>query len=265
VTRVALCVLFIVCFAGRARAAEDLEACLAAHEAGQSEQQKQSLLSARDNFRTCSGDPCPDVVQKDCRARLADTEKQIPTLVLRIRNGTDVQISIDGGARTASSGEPIALDPGKHRVQAWDASGKELSRDIELDTGTRRELVLDFGPPRAAPASRPSTRAKSGPSPVGYLLGGVAVVGVLGFTGFALSGRSKETKLEACKPKCDDPNVYDDMKRDYLFADVSLGIALAAGVGAYLVLSSKPSEPGVSTIGVKPTEHGGSLLVGAHF
>ncbi|MND08794.1 hypothetical protein D3C83_316740 [compost metagenome] len=55
------------------------------------------------------------------------------------------------------------------------------------------------------------------------------------------------------------------MQRDYLIADISLGVAIAAGVGAYLVLSSKPSETGVATVRVVPSTRGGALFLGAHF
>jgi hypothetical protein len=262
-------VLFLVLAIGctlttGARAQGSLDACLAAHESGQSEQQKNELLAAREHFRICSSAPCPSVVQKDCISRLAETESRIPTLEIRVTGGKSVQLSIDDGAPERISDKPIPLDPGRHRVRAWDADGTELKRSVDLQPGERDTLELEFDTKDQKPEPNPNS-VRSGPSPFGYVLGGVAVVGVLGFTGFGLAGRSKQSKLNACKPQCDDPGLYDDMQRNYLIADISLGVAVAAGVGAYLVLSAKPSETGVTSVRVKPSKRGGSLFLGARF
>lgn len=262
--RVVFLVAIACTFTTHARAQGPLDACLAAHESGQSEQQQNELLAAREHFRTCSSDPCPSVVQRDCISRLAEIESRIPTLEVRVTGGKSVEVSIDDGAPDHVSDKPIPLDPGVHRVRAWDGSGTELKRTVDLQPGERETLELEFATAEHRPELNQSS-VRGGPSPFGYVLGGVAVVGVLGFTGFGLAGRNKQSKLDDCKPDCDDPGLYDDMQRDYLIADISLGVAVAAGVGAYLVLSSKPSEPGVASIGMKPSTRGGSLFLGARF
>jgi hypothetical protein len=60
-----------------------------------------------------------------------------------------------------------------------------------------------------------------------YALGGVALVGLAAFTGFALAGES----VQSCAPSCTSSQVAE-LRRDYLVADVSLVGALAAAGGA---------------------------------
>ena len=88
-----------------------------------------------------------------------------------------------------------------------------------------------------APPAQPLPPATHKKIPVvTWILGGVAVAGVASFTTFAILGKAKE----GCAPFCSRSNV-DTLRRDYLIADVSLGVGLVAGAAAvYFALTAKP-------------------------
>jgi hypothetical protein len=65
------------------------------------------------------------------------------------------------------------------------------------------------------------------------VLAGVAAIGAASFGYFALSGRSKENKLDDCDRHCSDDRL-DPITRDYLIADVSLGVGLLALAGSII-------------------------------
>jgi hypothetical protein len=92
-------------------------------------------------------------------------------------------------------------------------------------------------------------------------LGGVAVLGLAGFTYFFLSAASDAS---ACTPSCSNAQI-DDLKSNVLIADISLGVGIAAGLGAgaYLLFATPSSSQGTSA-GLKqlrllPTRSGGAL------
>jgi hypothetical protein len=102
-----------------------------------------------------------------------------------------------------------------------------------------------------------------------WVAGGVTVVGLIAFSVFALSGNSKESDLDACKPACDDRSVYDDMQRDYLIADVSLAVSIvAAGVGAYFYFTKDDVKQEAAPVAwgrVRALPVGGAVELGARF
>lgn len=53
----------------------------------------------------------------------------------------------------------------------------------------------------------------------------VSLVGFGAFAGFGLYGNSQKRSLETCKPACD-PLRVDEVKRDYIIADVGLGVGV---------------------------------------
>jgi hypothetical protein len=100
-----------------------------------------------------------------------------------------------------------------------------------------------------------------------WALGGVAVVGLAGFVGFGISGRSQQSDLDDCKPNCSQGDV-DDMKRTYLFADIALGVAaIAGGAAAYFYFTDqkKTETEGGAFVSVRPAPRGASLAAGLSF
>src|SRR5262249_36854562 len=73
-----------------------------------------------------------------------------------------------------------------------------------------------------------------------YVLGGVAVLALASFAGFAAAGEA----AQSCAPGCSSGQVAS-LRRDYLVADASLVAALAAAGGAvfFALTSSGVEEP----------------------
>jgi hypothetical protein len=103
------------------------------------------------------------------------------------------------------------------------------------------------------------------------VLGGVGVLGLASFAFFGLSGSSKQSDLDSrnCKPNCPQDDV-DTIKRNYLIADISLGVGAASLVAAsvFYFTRSSSQEPGPSnsvSVGVAPTTGGGFATLGGRF
>jgi len=239
---------------GRAQANDAVDRCLRAHERGQAAEQKSELGEALRQFEECRASRCPSVVQKDCSRRFASVESDRPSLLVRAQRGgrllAEATLAIDDGEASALGEDPTRIDPGSHRIVIESADGARVERRLVLSRGERRELDVELPAPGAASsAPEPATPKGASPSPWPYVFGSVAVVGLAGFVGFGLSGKSRQSKLDECKPSCNDPNLYDDMKRSYLFADVSLAIGLAAGVATWLTLPRSDAAPPAATRG----------------
>jgi hypothetical protein len=105
-----------------------------------------------------------------------------------------------------------------------------------------------------APPVIPATAGNEAPKSSGlraptYVLGGVALVGLASFVGFALAGES----AQSCAPSCSRSQI-STVRRDYAVADVSLLAALAAGGGAlYFALTSKPEASGATSAARRTT------------
>ena len=95
------------------------------------------------------------------------------------------------------------------------------------------------------------------------MLGGVAVAGLGSFGYFSLTGKSKQSDLEdSCAPRCSDED-YDNMQRNFVIADVSLGVALiAGGVATWLVLDGSKEE---KRVGIVPLRSGAAASFQGRF
>jgi len=250
--------------------------CLDSYERAQASQKDGKLLSARKGYELCSNDACPKLVTKDCKTALAALKTGVPSVKLsaKMSDGGEpsgLSVSIDGNpAPSPGDDGSIELDPGDHVIR-FEADGHVVEKQVSLAAGQRGvEVVAEIeskqveAPP---PAPEPQPEKKK-VKPIVYALGGVAVLGLGGFVGFGLSGRSKQSDLDACKPNCEKADV-DSMRQRYLFADISLGLALVAGgAAAYFYLSDKKKdEPAqdVAWVSSRPLRGGGELSFGTTF
>jgi hypothetical protein len=102
------------------------------------------------------------------------------------------------------------------------------------------------------------------------VLGGVAIVGLGTFAGFGFAGNA----AQSCAPSCTRSQV-DHVRLDYVLADVSVGLAVAAGAGAFFfALTAKPAaSPDVPAkapaaawwLGVRPAAGGAAVATGVSF
>jgi hypothetical protein len=102
-------------------------------------------------------------------------------------------------------------------------------------------------PPRAQASNVVPQRGTSAPArpPLGprrtaaLAAGVVGGLGAVGFAYFGLSARSADVGLDACTPNCE-PSKVDAIKRDYVMANVSLGLGFAGALTASLLWLTSP-------------------------
>lgn len=250
----------------RAEASESTQQCLGAYEAGQRLRQTGDLITAAGELRVCGGPACPVRMQGDCQRWLDDVERSTPTVIFRVRDAhgeqlANVTVSIDGASAKRLDGRALLMNPGEHRIVFEHPGFQSLETPVFVTEGEKlepREVTLeplvgldpaDHLLPRDATsgmsdAARAPAEAGSSVSAWPLALGAVGVLGGAGFVYFGVRAKSGETDLEQCSPDCTQAHV-DDVKRNYLWSNVSLGVGLAGllGAGLWLVLD-EPSAQG---------------------
>jgi hypothetical protein len=175
----------------------------------------------------------------DARAELAAIEPTIPSIVVVAADApAGATVIVDG--KTAATGAPIELDPGKHRVVVR-AGADERSVEVDLRSGDRAHRVeIAWNEQAAKPSSTIATptRERAGGSvvPGVVVLGlGIAGLGVGGVTGVMALGASGDVQ-DACPdgvcPAGSEADVGDDQSRAGTLADVSTISFIAGGVVA---------------------------------
>ena len=241
------------------------DACFDAYEQAQRTRLESRLRASREQLLICVRDACPASLRADCLRWLDEVDKSLPTVVLVARgpNGdvANVRVLVDGEPLTDRlGGASIPMDPGTHVFRFVDATGKAVERNVVVREGERNQRVVatfegnEGAPDRAIPASA-------------YVLGGVGVLGATGFAVFGLRGLAGKSDLDACKGHCASDEV-DAVRRDFVIADVSLGIGiLALGAAAYVVFrdSGAATRDRSAWVSVSPSRGGSMAIVGARF
>jgi hypothetical protein len=238
-----------------ARLSPDRAACLSAHRAAQELRQSSKLVEAGQKLLICSSASCPGPVISDCGTWINELEEATPTLVFEIEvNGhaaTEAKVFVDD-VPVADWSHAVKVDPGTHTVRAelppFDAHEEKLL----MAEGHRRRLVsITFAsskPPQQPPVDTGLKESPGGsperPVPVVvYPLVAAGVLGLAGFGVFGGLGRAKQNDLErSCESHCTDHDL-SLMKTEYLIGDVSLGVGVAALIGAAVVYFTRPEKP----------------------
>ena len=241
--RLALLVLAVVAIAAprAALAGEPSTAqCYDAHETGQLQRKRGELRKARVSFGTCGHNACPAVVQRDCVTWAQELAAQQPTVVIAVvrTDGTDVlgaRVFIDG-ASTAADGTTVELDPGQHSVRIERVGEPSFEQRFAVREGDRARRVAIVLP------AEPGGRGASSPPLVTYALGGVSVLALASFATFAALGKTRENELtNSCGDRCGDGDVAG-VRRSYLAADISLGVAVVSAAAAVIFWLVAPAR-----------------------
>jgi len=226
------------------------EQCADAYENGQRLRKAYQLRSAHDRFLLCAADSCPAFMKQDCARWLGEVDASTPTIVVLARDADghaleEVHVTMDGRPLADHlDGRAMPVDPGQHDMIYQSGDGTLTERVVVAEGAKNQQIVADFGKPkREAPAPTPAPAA----SPVAirpipkatWVLGGIAAVGAVSFASFAILGRS----VQSCAPDCTRSQV-DDLRRDYVIADVSWITGLvAAGAALYFYLTAPTGSP----------------------
>lgn len=256
-----------------ARAANDQ--CFAASTQGQQLALDKKWRAAREKFAACAAPSCPSEVAEDCKARLAMSEASIGSIVVSVLDGagkniTEGRVIVDGETVAGSlDGNPIAVDPGTHRVHVESPAAAPFDRDVVVAEGAKRVAVVftvpapDAGPTPDAPT--PTSSSSKTPTSV-YVVGGIGVVGLACFVGFGIAALSQSSDLHARDPGTYTTDDVDSLKRKRLIADVSLGVGVVALGIATVIYATRPTEPQADVaIDVRPVAGGAIATWGGVF
>lgn len=246
--RSALALMLVLSTPTLARA-ESADACFNAAVDGQKQRDAGKLLAARARFIECTKG-CPDEVQKDCAKWLTDLEATLPTVVFGARDGKghdllDVRVSVDGTfVSDTSQGKPVPLDPGAHRVRFERDGETPIERTVVVRAGEKnRTVVVEFAPKQTiVETSRVPTAT--------FILAGVGVVGLGVFGIFGARGLSDYSRF-GCEEGCTSSEKRS-VDKQFLIADVSLGVSVAAFAAAGIVWLARPK----TEVTVSPTSAG---------
>jgi hypothetical protein len=216
--------------------------CADAYEATQRERAAGHLLAARTAGIFCAQSSCPDVLREDCAKWAGELGASIPSLVVEARGASgellsDVRVQADGALFSEHlDGRSREVDPGRHRFHFEAAGFVPVERELVVLEGhetQRLSVTLELEPKPLRPRPRMPVPVAS------YALAGVGALGLASFAYFGLNGNHKKDQLSSCEPACP-PSQRAPIQRDYLAADVSLGVSLVSlGVSAWLALASQ--------------------------
>lgn len=250
----ALGFLAIVASARNAAAEPTARACIDAHAAGQIARKSGHLVESTEQFVLCASSACPELIRGECAAFQSEVEAAQPTVVLSVVGPSglelpDARVSVDGhdwGAVVANVAVP--LDPGAHEFGFTLPDGSQRVIRTELrEAQKNRAIRAEFSAPNdSAPAPAAARQQTWLRAKAPWLIGGVGVAALGSFAYFGLHGRTLQTRLDRCAPNCQRPDV-ERMRREYLVADISLGVGLVALAGAlYLQLAEHPAPSDAS-------------------
>lgn len=217
--------------------------CSSAYEVAQVSRRDGNLIEARKKLVYCSSFQCPQVMHGDCQHWLAEVEASIPTVVFQVETLAGptpgpASVSIDGGDAVTLDGRAMSVNPGRHYVTFVARGMHTTTKLLVISEGQklRRELVVLKPTPQG---ERGSELGQGGPAAAGaaprsgvritlpvVLASSVALFGGIGAAYFGLTARDGDRDLAGCSPNCTRDSV-DRVKRDYLLANASLGLAAA--------------------------------------
>lgn len=237
------------------RGEETVAACVKAAENAQTERSAHRLRSARERLLSCAQVGCPMIVRSDCATWLAEVDQLLPSVVVQARDTlgielVDVRVLVDGEVvATHLDGLAISVDPGSHLFQFETPGAPPLQQRILIREGEKgRALPITLVAPAATPApSKPSRRIPTAT----YILGGIGIAGMAGFTYFGIKGTLEAGDLgDTCgKTKTCSESQVAAVKRQLVVADVSLAIGLVSlGSALYIYFTDKAGAD-------KPAQH----------
>jgi len=259
---------------------ESKRTCAAAFANAQRLMRTGNLIEARKKLMLCGGPQCPAVMNSDCQQWLSSVEASMPTVVFQVSSAAgpppkDVLLSVDGGDSVPLDGRAVGVDPGAHDVTAEAGGYHTTTKRFVVSEGEklRREVVILAplsvvrpNPSRTNPTQTPPENALNVEAhttrftlPVVIVSSGTVLAGISAVY-FGLEARADDRRLGNCTPDCTREAV-DHTKREYLWTNLSIGIA-AAGITTAAVLffihghSTARPTPTALSIGVGPAGFG---------
>ncbi|MET0385274.1 MAG: hypothetical protein ABW321_04910 [Polyangiales bacterium] len=262
------------------RAQPQVAACVSAHAEAQVLRNRGALLSARKQLLQCARQECPKLVADDCATWLTALDESLSSIVFAVSDdrGRDlVAVTVTANGETLTEradGRALPLDPGVYALR-FSAEGylpAELSvsvRQSEKNRIVRVQLAAEGGSPSEIAAKTPASPAATDASPhpipvISYVLGGTLLVGAGMYAYFGLSGLSKENELEKLPPDTACGSLCSAGRRDYILADIGLGVAVGSAIGAvaaFLLYDPRADAPARTQLRISPLAAQRGVLV----
>jgi hypothetical protein len=263
-----VCALFVcLCWEPGAHAQDNgKHLCASAFTESQRLMRKGNLLEAKKKLVLCGGAECPEAMHADCQQWLTSVEASIPTVVFQVSSTSgpqpeEVQLSLDGQDALTLDSRAVSMDPGAHDIVFAAKGFRTASKRIVVSEGEklRREEILLAPLSVARPADNPALPARtSAPAkitigrpasrvtiPVIVASSGAAVAGLAAIY-FGLEARSDDRGLDTCSPSCT-REVVDHVRREYLWANLSIGLAVAGLTTAVVLFVFNGKSSNTST------------------
>jgi hypothetical protein len=267
-------VLLIALAFVRAAHAEDdrKQECNGAYESAQVLRKEGDLIEAKKRLLICGGAQCPSVMHADCQRWLAEVESSTPSVVFQVKSNAatnldGAQLTLDAGEVVELDGRAIEVNPGKHRVSVSAPGFATASSVLTILEGEKlRREVMVLSPLAAKTAAEPLVTQKAPNAEDGtrfhvgiplVLAASAAALGGIGTAYFGLNARAKESDLAECSPTCG-RDAVDSAKREFLLANVSLGLAAVGAVTAsvFVIVELKSnSSKRQASFGLAPQAH----------
>jgi hypothetical protein len=223
--------------------------CLAAYGEAQEERLQGALLAAREQLMMCSRDDCPKPIIRDCSEWLTEVERDLSSVIFSVRDeaGRDLpaaQVRVNGKLLADhAEGRAQLFDPGPYTYRVEMPGFAHVESTIVMRQSEKNRIVLVklAKPIYPVAASRPGVDTGFRVPTASIVLGATAVVAVAGFAYFGVSGQNKRDDAERCSVPCGE--LIESGKRDYVVANISLGVAVAAAGSALLFLLLDHDHP----------------------
>jgi hypothetical protein len=146
-------------------------------------------------------------------------------------------------------GSPIVISPGLHQVEAESAGAKPISREVLLDKGGSKVIAILFEE-ESKKTIEPASINQMVPAPaqptghyltvLGYVAGGLGLVGLATYAVAGLKARNAYNQLQAdCPTRCSDAahrNRANEGKTLQTVANVGLGVGVAGTLAGAALL-----------------------------
>jgi hypothetical protein len=241
-----------------AHAADEPTPCNAEYESAQLLRRERQLIEAREKLVLCAQESCPEVARANCQRWLSEVDAATPTVVLEATDGGDpvtaVRVWLDDKQLSARlTGAAVPVNPGLHKFRFERRGRSPIEKKVMVLEGVKSRVIsVEFPRPvtrhtqqARARSDKPSVQPSTAAPPVlAWILSGVGVVALGSFGYFAATGYDDERAIRDsdCAPNCDQGEV-DSVFRNYLVADISLGVAaVSLGVATFLIIDSMSSR-----------------------
>lgn len=216
--------------------------------------------------------PAGDERIEFAKGRLEALEPDVPWLTITLVAAPEGTVVLRDGVQLGpgSLGEALPIDPGAHVIAVRAPAHHERRYEITLAKAEREQIEVAPGTPKPEP--RPVAGGEAAPSlPVlGYVLGGVGVLGVGAgvVTGLMVADRQQTVDDNCSGSRCSQAGLDAASEgRTLLIANAvawAVGV-VGLGAGAYLVLSHDGSGAPTQRVGVASLPGGAALSLSGSF